>query len=63
MMSGSPQELTSSSGVERRLLPTYRAIYDCLHYEGFIAGDGQHGYRRMSVGNQAYPQQVPTVRF
>jgi two-component system, OmpR family, response regulator ChvI len=24
---------------------TYRAIYDRLHYEGFIAGDGQHGYR------------------
>jgi two-component system response regulator ChvI len=24
---------------------TYRAIYDCLHYEGFIAGSGEHGYR------------------
>jgi two-component system response regulator ChvI len=24
---------------------TYRAIYDCLHYEGFIAGSGDHGYR------------------
>jgi two-component system, OmpR family, response regulator ChvI len=24
---------------------TYRAIYDCLHYAGFIAGIGEHGYR------------------
>ena len=24
---------------------TYRAIYDRLHYEGFIAGDGTDGYR------------------
>ena len=24
---------------------TYRAIYDRLHYEGFIAGDGADGYR------------------
>jgi len=24
---------------------TYRAIYDRLHYEGFIAGDGVDGYR------------------
>ena len=24
---------------------TYRAIYDRLHYEGFIAGDGPDGYR------------------
>jgi two-component system, OmpR family, response regulator ChvI len=24
---------------------TYRAIYDCLHYEGFIAGSGSEGYR------------------
>ena len=24
---------------------TYRAIYDRLHYEGFIAGDGLNGYR------------------
>jgi two-component system, OmpR family, response regulator ChvI len=24
---------------------TYRAIYDRLHYEGFIAGDGAEGYR------------------
>jgi len=24
---------------------TYRAIYDRLHYQGFIAGDGLHGYR------------------
>ena len=24
---------------------TYRAIYDRLHYEGFIAGSGEHGYR------------------
>ena len=23
---------------------TYRAIYDQLHYEGFIAGSGDHGY-------------------
>jgi two-component system response regulator ChvI len=24
---------------------TYRAVYDCLHYEGFIAGAGEDGYR------------------
>jgi two-component system response regulator ChvI len=24
---------------------TYRAAYDCLHYEGFIAGTGEDGYR------------------
>jgi len=24
---------------------TYRTIYDRLHYEGFIAGSGEHGYR------------------
>jgi two-component system, OmpR family, response regulator ChvI len=24
---------------------TYRAIYDRMHYEGFIAGHGKHGYR------------------
>jgi two-component system, OmpR family, response regulator ChvI len=24
---------------------TYRAIYDRLHYEGFIGGSGEHGYR------------------
>jgi len=24
---------------------TYRAIYNCMHYNGFIAGYGEHGYR------------------
>jgi two-component system response regulator ChvI len=24
---------------------TYRAVYDCLHYEGFIAGSGNDGFR------------------
>src|SRR5580704_7546943 len=24
---------------------TYRAIYDCMHYDGFIAGGGDDGYR------------------
>jgi two-component system, OmpR family, response regulator ChvI len=24
---------------------TYRAVYDCMHYVGFIAGSGDHGYR------------------
>ncbi|MFZ5779746.1 MAG: response regulator transcription factor [Pseudomonadota bacterium] len=24
---------------------TYRAIYDCMHYVGFIAGSGENGYR------------------
>ena len=24
---------------------TYRAVYDCLHYEGFIAGTGEDGFR------------------
>jgi two-component system response regulator ChvI len=24
---------------------TYREIYDCLHYRGFIAGSGENGYR------------------
>jgi hypothetical protein len=28
---------------------TYRAIYDRLHYEGFIAGSGDDGYRGTSV--------------
>jgi two-component system, OmpR family, response regulator ChvI len=23
----------------------YRAIYDCVHHEGFVAGDGDNGYR------------------
>jgi len=33
--------LASNSG----LYMTYRAIYDRLHYEGFIAGSGADGYR------------------
>ncbi len=24
---------------------TYRSIYDCIHYAGFVAGSGDHGYR------------------
>jgi two-component system response regulator ChvI len=24
---------------------TYRAVYDCMHYTGFIAGSGEDGYR------------------
>lgn len=24
---------------------TYRAIYDCVHHAGFVAGDGMEGYR------------------
>lgn len=24
---------------------SYRAVYDCMHYEGFIAGSGENGYR------------------
>ena len=24
---------------------TYRAVYDCMHYAGFIAGSGENGYR------------------
>ena len=24
---------------------TYRAIYDCVHHPGFLAGDGEDGYR------------------
>ena len=24
---------------------TYRAVYDCMHYVGFIAGSGKNGYR------------------
>ena len=24
---------------------TYRAIYDCMHYAGFVAGSGVYGYR------------------
>lgn len=23
----------------------YRAIYDCVHHEGFVAGDGENGFR------------------
>ena len=42
---------------------TYRAIYDRLHYEGFIAGER---CRRLSgqcaVRHQAYPEQVPQPR-
>jgi two-component system response regulator ChvI len=25
-------------------LQTYRAIYDLAHYEGFVAGSGEHGH-------------------
>jgi two-component system, OmpR family, response regulator ChvI len=32
-----------ASNVGRRV--SYRAIYDRVHYEGFIAGSGEHGYR------------------
>jgi two-component system, OmpR family, response regulator ChvI len=32
-----------ASNVDRYV--TYRAIYDRLHHEGFIAGDGANGYR------------------
>jgi two-component system, OmpR family, response regulator ChvI len=24
---------------------SYRAVYDCMHHVGFIAGSGEHGYR------------------
>ena len=24
---------------------SYRAVYDCMHYVGFIAGSGENGYR------------------
>jgi two-component system, OmpR family, response regulator ChvI len=24
---------------------TYRSVYDCVHHAGFIAGDGEHGFR------------------
>jgi two-component system response regulator ChvI len=24
---------------------TYRAIYDCVHYEGFVGGSGENGHR------------------
>jgi two-component system response regulator ChvI len=24
---------------------TYRSVYDCMHYVGFIAGSGENGYR------------------
>ena len=24
---------------------TYRAVYDCMHHVGFMAGSGEHGYR------------------
>lgn len=24
---------------------TYRSVYDCVHHVGFIAGDGEHGFR------------------
>jgi hypothetical protein len=30
---------------------TYRAIYDRLHYEGFIAGTGEDGYQRLRAAN------------
>jgi two-component system, OmpR family, response regulator ChvI len=32
-----------ASNVDRYV--TYRAVYDCLHYVGFIAGSGDDGYR------------------
>jgi two-component system response regulator ChvI len=42
---------------------TYRGVYDCLHYEGFIAGTGEDGYRgECAVGDQAHPQQVALLR-
>lgn len=33
--------LAASTGI----YVTYRAVYDCMHYEGFIAGSGENGYR------------------
>ena len=42
---------------------TFRAIYDRLHYEGFIAGGGADGYRaNVRSVDQAYPEQVPQLR-
>jgi two-component system response regulator ChvI len=35
-------QLLASNAGER---VSYRSIYDCMHYEGFIAGAGDNGYR------------------
>lgn len=35
------QLLASSAGKH----VSYRAVYDCMHHVGFIAGSGEHGYR------------------
>ena len=35
------QLLASNAGREM----SYRSIYDCLHYKGFIAGAGKTGFR------------------
>ncbi|MBS0518358.1 MAG: response regulator transcription factor [Proteobacteria bacterium] len=35
------QLLVSSAGKHA----SYRAVYDCMHHVGFVAGSGEHGYR------------------
>ena len=40
---------------------TYRAVYDCMHHVGFIAGSGENGYRtNVRSSHQADSKQVPT---
>ena len=42
---------------------TYRAIYDRLHYEGFIAGSGSRWLSgECAERDQAYPKQVSRLR-
>ena len=40
---------------------TYRAVYDCMHHVGFIAGSGENGYRtNVRSSHQAHSKQVPS---
>jgi two-component system response regulator ChvI len=36
-------EVVIASNVDRYV--PYRELYDGIHYEGFMAGSGEHGYR------------------
>ena len=42
---------------------TYRAIYDTAHYEGFVAGSGEHGLQHQRpLAAEAHPPEVPGGR-
>ena len=40
---------------------TYRAIYDRLRHEGFVAGEGRGPLGQCAIRHQAHPRQVPRL--